>query len=182
MFATSYVLRWEQIRVLWAQLCFSSTKMTTCQWTWLLWILKNSRGSSCGFQQVSSSTLWFLKRGPNGLRHPRRGRLQALPQNEIFRVVCGQIPKYPVESQLRDVWTSLPSLQFFTCHISRCIEAHIWSRCEILLDLSFKSSKLQSTVAQFVNAILMLEKHCLPTLLKFCLRCRLLGALKSPLS
>lgn len=44
---------------------------------------------------------------------------------------------------------------------SRCIEAHIWSRCEILLDLSFKSSKLRSTVAQFVNAIL--QKHCLPT-------------------
>ena len=144
-----------------------------------LWILKNSRGSSCGFQQVSSSTLWFSKRGPNGLRHPRRGQADSRHYLGMrsFVVVCGQIPKYPVESQLRDV----VDIPFHLYHISRCIEAHIWSRCEILLDLSFKSSKLRSTVAQFVNAIL--QKHCLQYhLLRFCLRCRLLGALKSPLS
>lgn len=87
--------------------------------------------------------------------------------------------KYPnTRSRVNCVMCGHP---FHLYHISRCIEAHIWSRCEILLDLSFKSSKLRSTVAQFVNAIL--QKHCLQYhLLRFCLRCRLLGALKSPLS
>lgn len=114
-------------------------------------------------QEVSSSTLWFSKRGPNGLRHPRRGRLQALPQNEIF---CVDIPS---------IFTIL-YMPHLTLHRGTYIES-MWNSA----GPEFQKLKLRSTVAQFVNAIL--QKHCLQYhLLRFCLRCRLLGALKSPLS